>query len=461
MVFAWSFYYVGSQASRNEYKYEATTPYGRRGKFDIAYQSSIAKSIFEPTLFPETSAYNLDAMNRDFTRWCLADLGKGYDLHGNLRVPWIYYNSSAGWQDTRSNQELEYASYAGIRLEAEPLWLPSGRFDADSNIVFGYFTFNTSYIELNCDAPSVANISEFPANVPESTSLTINMTSDEYSNTLTMWERYNKTAVKGSCEVWTTQVEISGHCDGTNCQVSSAQVLPDSQEIFDNPDLISIFLDQLVSSQADWLKIYNNWPKVEAYAKYGGSLFSHVPKLVEFGISDWSYQFTNALMKTLNTYWYASRNIRSPLAFYPHSISDDDMYKVIIGEKKSDFFDRSVFHGSVFEPAYRLNVAWVVADLMSNTLLLAAAILSFWLRKQTLAPDIFGYVSSLTRDNPNIPLPDGGTTLSGLDRARLLKDVRVRIVDMSSSDGVGRVTMVHADAAPVEVRDLEKGKNYV
>ena len=59
-----------------------------------------------------------------------------------------------------------------------------------------------------------------------------------------------------------------------------------------------------------------------------------------------------------------------------------------------------------------------------------------------------------------MPLPEGGTALSGWDRARLLRDVRVRIAD-TGSDGVGRVALARADAAPVEMKPLEKHMHYV
>ena len=166
------------------------------------------------------------------------------------------------------------------------------------------------------------------------------------------------------------------------------------------------------------------------------------------------------MQATLNTWYYASQVINLPLYWFPNWISAEDMYEVVIGKRRSDYFDRSKFKGAIYDPRYHLNVAWVIADLMSNTILLAAAIVSFWLRKHTLAPDIFGYVSSLTRDNPTIPLPAGGTTLSGLDRARLLKNVRVCIADVGS-DGLGRVTLLQADAPPTGMSALEKKKHYL
>lgn len=84
---------------------------------------------------------------------------------------------------------------------------------------------------------------------------------------------------------------------------------------------------------------------------------------------------------------------------------------------------------------------------------LLPAIAAFWLRKKTLAPDVFGYVSSLTRDRPRHRMPDDGTLLSGLERARMLKDVKERIADVGTDAGLGRVGPSHAGPASDLRRD--------
>jgi hypothetical protein len=50
------------------------------------------------------------------------------------------------------------------------------------------------------------------------------------------------------------------------------------------------------------------------------------------------------------------------------------------------------------------------------------------LRSRTLDPDIFGYVSSLTKYKDLVQSPQAGSTLIGIDRARLLKDVKVKVL---------------------------------
>jgi hypothetical protein len=78
--------------------------------------------------------------------------------------------------------------------------------------------------------------------------------------------------------------------------------------------------------------------------------------------------------------------------------------------------------------------------LMAITLtLLAYAIASSFLSLMTRAPDVLGYVSTMTRDNPFIQVPAGGSTLDGAQRARFLADIQVRLGDVLPMENVGHV----------------------
>jgi hypothetical protein len=117
--------------------------------------------------------------------------------------------------------------------------------------------------------------------------------------------------------------------------------------------------------------------------------------------------------------------------------------------------------GPIYQPQYRLNWIWMTFDFIGCAVLLVAASVGVWLRTHTLAPDIFGYVSSLTRDNPMIDLPAGGSTLNGIDRARMLKGVKVKIADVGGNDGLGRVGLAMKNSSQENVAELKKGKQYM
>ncbi|KAL4892106.1 hypothetical protein BDV59DRAFT_202997 [Aspergillus ambiguus] len=80
---------------------------------------------------------------------------------------------------------------------------------------------------------------------------------------------------------------------------------------------------------------------------------------------------------------------------------------------------------------------WVPVFIVAVVVLVVAVVLTPVVQSRTLTPDILGYVSSLTRENPYVRLPGPASTLSGAERARLLRDVRVRLGDVQS--GVAEV----------------------
>ena len=128
-----------------------------------------------------------------------------------MKLPWVGWNV-AGWQDTRVRANSSFATYAGINFESQAHWDPLSR-DNISTLARD-FHFNTSYLQLNCNPPALANISDFPRHTLPSTNYTINMTTTpnpDDSLEFNIWERYNQTAITAGCAAWTQQVEIKGH----------------------------------------------------------------------------------------------------------------------------------------------------------------------------------------------------------------------------------------------------------
>jgi hypothetical protein len=86
---------------------------------------------------------------------------------------------------------------------------------------------------------------------------------------------------------------------------------------------------------------------------------------------------------------------------------------------------------------------WVFFTILTvtSTLLFICSCLSIWLSHRLSTPDIMGYVSSLTIENPDIPVTGKASGLSsaldGFDRARLLRHVKVQIRDVQQGDEIG------------------------
>lgn len=69
---------------------------------------------------------------------------------------------------------------------------------------------------------------------------------------------------------------------------------------------------------------------------------------------------------------------------------------------------------------------------------------------------MFGFVTSMTYENPYMKIPNGGSTLDAMERARLLKDVEVYVGDVQGDEDVGHI----AFAAGSPLRTLERGRLY-
>lgn len=62
----------------------------------------------------------------------------------------------------------------------------------------------------------------------------------------------------------------------------------------------------------------------------------------------------------------------------------------------------------------------------------------------------------MTYENPHLRIPEGGTTLDAMERARLLKDVEVFVGDVHGDKDVGHI----AFAVGKPSRKLERGRLY-
>jgi hypothetical protein len=102
------------------------------------------------------------------------------------------------------------------------------------------------------------------------------------------------------------------------------------------------------------------------------------------------------------------------------------------------------------------NFAWLALLLASSTVILLTGGVAIMLKRKTLGPEMFGFVSSMTYENPWVKIPQGGTMLDAMERTKLLKDVDFYVGDVCGNDGVGHI----AFAAGVPVRQLERDRLY-
>ncbi|KAK4957798.1 hypothetical protein LTR28_005624 [Elasticomyces elasticus] len=106
---------------------------------------------------------------------------------------------------------------------------------------------------------------------------------------------------------------------------------------------------------------------------------------------------------------------------------------------------------------YVCNFVWLALLLLSTGVLLSIGIVGIVMKERTLAPDMKGYVASMTYENPYVKVPDGGAAIDAMDRARSLRDLRVRIGDVEGKSEVGHI----AFTAGIQTRPLEKDREYL
>ncbi|KAJ5707908.1 hypothetical protein N7488_007709 [Penicillium malachiteum] len=83
------------------------------------------------------------------------------------------------------------------------------------------------------------------------------------------------------------------------------------------------------------------------------------------------------------------------------------------------------------------NPGWITAFILTIVLMMAASIITFYITTEILIPDVLGYVSSLTRDNPHISDSDIPVVIGGLQRTELLGSMALRMGDVSPRDEIG------------------------
>lgn len=101
-----------------------------------------------------------------------------------------------------------------------------------------------------------------------------------------------------------------------------------------------------------------------------------------------------------------------------------------------------------YESRYRVNWVFFAIFLVACTLLFVSAVGGIVLKALAPAPDVLGYVSTLTKDNPYVEVPEGGSTLGGIERSLMLKDLKLRLGDVApENDRIGHIAIASLDRA--------------
>lgn len=482
LVGFWCFYYLGSQAARREYAFAPSDSFK-----DMlgAYPNGNGFTLFDPDYYDPQIAPSseLAAALSSYS----SNSKFGLDSLGQFLIPnpEILYYALKRDGTVNNTKEMKvvpsdawYTSFIGLPLSTAKSYPGTNNTPATTSWgdfgILGDFNLETTYLKIYCESISLHPYEAFPAGVLPTLMVSLNMTNSTGSGPkkLEIWQRWDETfdyffygplpdtsvkkaSVKLTCNVVQPRVRLGVHCSETACLVNKLSCPQTSLDVlhktrFDNSTFTDIFFDSMLlaggipkhlNESIDYNKVISAMSLYRIISFYTGSR------------TNW----TNLDADILDPSYYGIESVVN--AWYNLGIRNWPMEDAEV--KPESGFTPIKFKGNQKRPHYAINWAWIACDYFAGFLLLAAATYSFWLRKHTLAPDIFGFVSSLTRDNPHFPVPPGGSTLDGLDRTRALRDMKVRIGDIGGLQGeVGRVGFIPVHPQ-VQAMHLTKERKYV
>lgn len=385
------------------------------------------------------------------------------DLWSNVKIPLLDAlssdeSSSNPWVTVNHTPNTTYASLTGLMIAG----LPS---EGTSN-----FTLETQYLDLACSDGSQVpedalnatlegkiiyhNASNFFASnsffTDTNTKDTDLATYKEYPNLVYGSNNdYQGNAWLFNCTIGTTRVEANVMCNADLCFVDRMRhsekdkrpsIVNDfamSPTTFGNlifyfPSTAGVLHDAVFAptdlymqgSTSPYEVGYNS---VSAFANVTGKVFSH------------------RLSTLINTFWQASLAPTTTAVTPSNNLS---IYADSSNISASPFAAKPTIADTARTIViYQASRVWNGLLLVITLILQLCAIAGFYLKYKATTPDLLGYVSSLTRDNPFTLVPEGGNTLDGPERARLLRNLKVQIGDVKWEEEKGHIAFKTVESA--------------
>ena len=269
-----------------------------------------------------------------------------------------------------------------------------------------------------------------------------------------------------SCNLTTAYVEANITCTGPSCKATQLRHSEkDRTSPFSPPFLVNTYKsllsfipqslglpDDATASAPDQYLLGSNAPLSLSGSLYATGGYANVP----------GPAFARRLTTLLNTAWQASL---CPYGIALGSATNFTACQLgVDGPEYTPFATaNATTMTTVPNAVYVTNIWHAVLLLLITALLQLVALGSVALGVVTRAPNVLGFVSSLTRDSPFFAgvVPEGGSGMGGGERARVLGDVRVRLADVRAGEAVGRVAFVGIEGGSGEgMGRLRKGRAY-
>lgn len=491
------------------------SPIGSQAALRVIFPSTVDRQTTEEIMFldPISRQYSPTGANDLYNRvgkpmftaamlyGVSPDGGNTQDVWGNLRVPYLELMDQTegkdGWMNIDDSRAIPYSSMVGVATN--PKEFPNGT----------EFTLPLSYISLDCPTFTLDENGDYsnftnPNSMPAVDDLdngwsdySITMTSqlgkpDAYAHAKIaisvgtnakrcrdacegcpcparrlIWESESRSGItRAECRMQTTYADVRYACHGPYCDAVAARRSPDDETEGGDLNLRrnvtafdavmpGYFLSQFVQLYTVSGMRYST-PVID-YLKSPDEAMPGAGDPYETAIFDSGQAaFQERLTRLINTLHEV--NI-SPYATSGYSSVSPEDAGLQTGPEPARVGTVAATVTTP-HPIVRCSQAWLAVLLLASMVLVAGELASIVIRYRTSVPDILGTLSLATLDNRCGDVAVGGTSLDGMDRARLLKHVRVRLGDIDPAGPHGRIALSAEDDLGKTIGAVERSRLY-
>ena len=258
-----------------------------------------------------------------------------------------------------------------------------------------------------------------------------------YGSTVTQEE--NDSFELYNCSITNPKIEGNVSCNGQSCAVTQMRRLENaSSSPLDPPFSWIEYSDLLrfIPGSLGYPRFLTSSP-VDLYMHGSDAPFSVWEGSFNSSTNIPGAVFAKRLTTFINTVWQGSLS--------PYSIGLGSSANFTAEQYEDPYVPSATTTATTYEVVeeaqYTANRNHAIILLFITMILQACAVAGIVLRQMTKAPDILGYVSSMTRDNIHTSVPSGGNTLDGIERARYLADMRLQLADVRPGGDVGHIAL--------------------
>ena len=385
------------------------------------------------------------------------------DLWGNVRIPILEYTNGfdikneSAWLEVTSSTAPVFSSLIGVPMGFQPL-------NPNKTTAFGNasLTMETAYWLLDC-SPLQAGPQQFgklglttarrPERVMKDSAVVM-------ARNITLDSRGRRSdSLRTTCSIITSYVQVNVSCIQDSCTVSKIRRSPVGESVAKWTALdisesgTTLFLQYLNTSSTP--SRHRQRTALEGYLIDPDSPFTAAMKsdveewdLTMISVQDLSLRFS----QLLNTYWImniapfaiVNNNVASsPNSGYQDWAPTPELLGYNIGNATVDTMKNIT--------VLQYHRIWLGLLLLASIVLFACAVAALFTGMLRRAPDILDSFSSLTRDNDfmTTQLQQGGSYLDGSERARLIRNVRVKLGDVAQEEDVGHIAIGTVGEKPI------------